>query len=410
MYLLPVLVTGILLFFSSFSFTQPKNQTLPLSRGKNTFFMELNTGYYYTDSNYTNNFKSQSLRQTLGLSNYRHTPFFQYMNMDLSLGYTFTDWFEIEAFSSGFWFAQSGDGNRLRFSSPQIKRAGAAFRSQQDIDSFGFIPEFSISFPFFPVNPSFTEKPVIDDGSIHFTPGIWLYGSVSDIFYPFVYGGFKLRTKSLSSLLQWKLGAMLRSRIAEIGAYTYGFWSVVRDRSSSQVGDRFNLLKEANAGSLNFFSANPGVIGFLGWLGWRFPVVTVRLSGDIDINGTNYSKGYSFLASLIFEIKTTRTKKIDSIFDEDSKEEKDFVPQMTEDEEAVNKEIFENTVEDTRIQEEAEKILRETEKMEETKIEESHVQESYEESQEEETQEVQEVDSKPKAEQPEPLNPNEAEE
>ena len=410
MYLLPFLVTGTLLFFSSFSFPQPENQTLPLSRGKNTFFMEFNTGYYYTDSNYTNSFKSQSLRQTLGLFNFKHMPFFQYMNMDLSLGYTFTDWFEIEAFSSGFWFAQSGDGNRLRFSSPQIKRAGMAFRSQQDIDAFGFIPEFSISFPFFFVSPSYTEKPITDDGSIHFTPGIWLYGSVSDLFYPFIYGGFKLRTKSLSSLLQWKLGAMLRSNIAEIGAYTYGFWSVVRDRSSAQVGDRFNLLKEANAGSFNFFSPNPGVIGFVGWLGWRFPVVTVRLSGDIDINGTNYSKGYGFLASLIFEIKTTKSKKVDSIFDDDNKEQKEFVPQMTEDEEAVNKEIFENTVEDTRIQEEAERILKETERAEESKIEESHIQESYEESQEQ-RQEIQEkIDNEPEVEQPEPLNPGEAEE
>ena len=113
---------------------------------------------------------------------------------------------------------------------------------------------------------------------------------------------------------------------------------------------------------------------------------------------------------MIFEIKTTKSKKVDSIFDDDNKEQKEFVPQMTEDEEAVNKEIFENTVEDTRIQEEAERILKETERAEESKIEESHVRESYEESQEQK-QEVQEkVDSEPEVEQPEPLNPGEAEE
>lgn len=362
----PVLFSLFSLLFSLPLQAREDSLTLPLSRGKNTFHIELNTGYYYTEENYTRVFKSQSLRDTLKLTAASSSPFFHYMNTELSVGYSFTNWFEVEAFSSGFWFAQSGNGNTLRFSGPKINRGGVAFRSQQSIvKNFGFIPEFSFSFPFFLLNQR-TEKPVINDGSMHFTPTLWLYGVIGEVIYPFANVGLKLRTQSLSSLLQWKVGAMLKADIAEIGFYSYGFWSVIKDKSSSLLGDRFNLLKRVNAGSLKFFSANPGLIGFMGWLGWRFPYVTLRLSGDIDINGTYHSKGYTFLASLIIELGPKR-KRVDEIFND---QQDDFEPQITEDEQSVD-DVFENTAEDSRIQQEAEQALEETEQIEEEKIEES---------------------------------------
>ena len=358
----PILLS-LLLLVSLSPQAQEDTPTPPLSRGGGIFHTEFNTGYYYTESNYTQNFTSQPLRQALGLKNNAPSPFFQYMSMELSLGYSLTDWFEVEAFSSGFWFAQSGNGERLRFSGPQIKRAGVAFRSQQRIAKFfGFIPEFSFSFPFFAIKPH-TEKPITDDGSLHFTPAIWIYGVIGEVLYPFAYAGFKIRTQSLSSLLQWKAGAMLKSDIAEIGFYSYGFWSVVRDKSSSAFGDRITMLKRTNAGSLRFFSANPGLVGFMGWLGWHFPYVTLRLSGEMDINGMNYSRGYAFLASLILNLGGHK-KKIDDIFDE----QKNFEPQIIEEAESVN-DIFDNPAEDSRIQQEAEQALEEVEQTEEEKIE-----------------------------------------
>ena len=220
------------------------------------------------------------------------------------------------------------------------------------------------SFPFFLVN-KYTEKPITDDGSLHFTPALWIYGVVENILYPFAYTGFQLRTQSLSSLLQWKLGLMLKADIAEVGFYSYGFWSVIRDQSSAQLGDRTQILMRTNAASLRFFSANPGVIGFTGWLGWHFPYVTLRLSGDIDINGINYSRGYSFLASLIVKLGGEKDKKMKDMFDEPQNH---FEPQIIEEAESVNS-IFENPAEDLRIQQEAEKALTEAEQMEENKIE-----------------------------------------
>ena len=341
--------------------------TLPLSRGEHVFYTEFNTGYYYTEKNYTERFKSLPLRQILNLNSNSSSPFFQYMNMKLSLGYALTDWFEIEAFSNGVWFAQSGDGNKLRFSDPQIQRGGVGFRSQQNIvsKSFGLIPEFSFSFPFFLMQKN-TVRPITDDGSIHLTPAFWLYGVIGDVLYPFGYIGFKWRSQSLSSMLQWKIGLMLKADIAEMGAYSYGFWSVIRDKSSGSLGDRSNLLKQTNAGSLKFFSANPGLIGFVGWLGWHFPYVTLRLSGDIDINGTYHSSGYTFLASIILELGSSKKNHIDKMFNEGPK---NFEPQITADEESVNS-IFENLEEDSKIQQEAEKALEEAEKEEEEKIKE----------------------------------------
>ena len=359
---------SLISFFSFYIQAIEDKVTPPLSRGEKIFFTEIHTGYYYTESNYTELFKSQSLKNFLNPTGNYSPPFFQYMSMDLSLGYAITDWFEAEIFSSGFWFVQSGDGKKLRFQGPQIKRMGAAFRSQQSIasDSFGLIPEFSFSFPFFSVNLH-SDKPITDDGSLHFTPSMWIYGSIGEIFYPFIYTGIKLRTQSLSSLLLWKLGAMVKGDIAEVGVYSYGFWSIIRDKSSSRLGDRSRLLKKVNAGSMKFFSSNPGLIGFTAWLAWHFPHVTLRLSGDSNINGTYHSKGYYFLASLIIELGSDR-READEIFDDDASPET-FEPQITEEEQSVS-DIFENPEDDMRIQQEAEQALEQAEKQEEQKIEE----------------------------------------
>ncbi len=318
----------------------------PLPRGGHIFFMELHTGYYYTESNYIKNFKSQNLRQVLGPSsipNNNVSPFFHYMNMDFSLGYNWIDYFEIEAFSSGFWFAQSGNGQNLT-SGFKIQRAGGAVRSQQAIAGvFGLTPEFSFSIPLFSINRQ-SLQPITDDDSLHFTPSLWMYGIIGEIFYPFVQVGFKWRSP-LSSLLNWRAGVMLQGELAELGVSTYGFWSVIRDSSSSVLGDRVNLLKKNNAGSLKFFSANPNVIGFMGWIAWHIPYVTLRLYGDFDINGSQYSKGYSFLASLIIETGSKDKEKVKEIFNE----KVDFEPQVTE----------------------LEKALKEAEQIEESKMEKS---------------------------------------
>ena len=364
---LPAFLISIFLHSSSLCALED-SLTPPFSYGEGVFYTTFSTGYYYTEDNYMESFTTQPLSQVLNSGQNSSSPFFHYMNTDFSIGYNLTDWFEMEAFANGFWFAQSGDGHKLRFSGPQVKRGGAALRSQQHIKKvFGFIPELSFSFPFFAINQQ-TEKPITDDGSIHFTPSLWLYGAIGDIFYPFVYTGFKLRTNSLSPLLQWKAGGILKADMAELGLHSYGFWSIARDKSSTSFGDRFNLLKRTNAGSLKFFSANPGLIGFMAWLSWHFPYVTLRLSGNIDINGSYYSKGYTFLASLI--VKTGKKKRggVNAVFNK--QQEEIFEPQITEDEKSVN-DIFENSVQDSLIQEEAEKALEEAEKMEESNIQQS---------------------------------------
>jgi len=150
--LLPAFLIPLFLH-SPFLCALEDSPTPPFSYGEGVFHATFNTGYYYTEENYMERFTTQPLGRVLNLDQNSSSPFFHYMNTELGIGYSFTDWFEIETFAGGFWFAQSGDGNKLRFSGPQIKRGGAAFRSQQSIKKvFGFIPEFSVSFPFFSIN------------------------------------------------------------------------------------------------------------------------------------------------------------------------------------------------------------------------------------------------------------------
>ena len=156
---------------------------------------------------------------------------------------------------------------------------------------------------------------------------------------------------------------MLRTAPAELGFYSYGSWSVIRDKSSFRLGDRSKLLKKTNAGSLKFFSSNPGLIGFRGWLGWNFlDIVILRLSGEKDINGTHHAQGYTFLASLIVNW-ASKKERVDDIF----QDSKDFEPNVMEEiQEAEN--IFENTEKDALIEQTIEKDLEEAEKHEESKI------------------------------------------
>ena len=336
------------------------NFTPPLSRGKGIFFIEMGSSYYDTDKNYTQFGKVQPI---LSLT---EEYFFRYASAEFGLGYSLSKWFEVRAFTTGFWFVQSR-GNEVNLHSGfQVKRGGAAFHTPQMVGSnFGFIPEFSISAPFFQLNKN-SNTPITDDGALHFTPAIWFYGVIGQVFFPFTYVGFKYRNQSLSSFLQWKTGAMLQADIVEIGAYTYGFWPVIRDKSSRKLGDRAQLLKRTNADSLKFFSSNPALIGFAGWIAWRFPYVTLRFSGDIDINGMNHAKGYTFLASLLLEfVRRKKNPSMEDMF----KEPQELLPESSEKE---MESAFENLEKDTIVREEVQQALEETEKLEEEKLEEEN--------------------------------------
>jgi len=341
--------------------------TPPISH-KGIWQIGLDTGYYHTEGNYSQFNQAQHLRNVLSIGNTQGSPFFQYMDMNFYVGYTAIKWFEIKIFTNGFWFSQSGDGNNLKFSSLYLQRAGSKLRFKTDFSKyFGIIPEVNFSIPFV-----FTQsimayqnqinQPITDEGSIHIIPGIWLYAVLADVIYPFSYVGFKFRTQALSSLVKWKAGIMFSAEMAEMGAYTYGFWTAIKDTSLFSQSDRMAFLKKVNAGSLKFLSHNPGLIGFGAWLGWNFPYFTLRLSGDIDINGTRYSKGYSFLISLIFNMAYDN-KKENNFF---NKKTKHFIPNTSKAEKTAE-EVFETKDQDL-IQKEVEKALEYIEKSEENKM------------------------------------------
>ncbi len=339
--------------------------------GQERFRLKFRTGYYYTEDNYLTRFQTEPLQQTLGGGGVS-PPFFHYMDAGLSLGYVPAKWLELELFATGFWFAQSGNGDRLYFSTPHIKRVGGLIRTQHLIAGvFGFIPEILVSSPFFPINYS-TESPITDDGEWHVTPSLWLYGVLFDIVHPFAYTGFKWRGHPLSSLFQWKAGLMLKADIAEIGFYSHGFWSVTKDLSSSLLGDRISLLKRVNAGSLRFFSANPGVIGARGWLAWHFPHLTLRLSGNMDLTGVSYSQGYGALVEIIIRMGKVRKTAVEAIF---SEKDSGFTPQVVTDSADLEKafksadKALPSAWEEDQMEQDMEEALKQSEQEEEMKME-----------------------------------------
>ena len=362
-----------LVFGPAFAKAYGESLTPPLPN-QERFRLKLNTGYYYTEDNYLTRFQTEPLQKTLQLTE-GGAPFFHYMDAGLSLGYVPSTWLELELFSTGFWFAQSGNGNRLYFSTPQIKRIGGAIRTQHLIaDVFGFIPELYVSYPLFPINYK-SQSPITDDGEWHITPSLWFYGVLFDIVRPFVHTGFKWRSHPLSSLFQWKAGLMLKADIAEIGFYSHGFWSVInKDPSSSLLGDRISLLKRVNAGSLRFFSANPGVIGARGWLAWHFPYLTLRLSGNMDLTGISYSKGYGALVEIIIKMGRVKKTAVEAMFSEKGPSFKSQVATDSADlesafESAGKEALLNNTWEEEQMEQEMEEALKQSEQIEEQKME-----------------------------------------
>ena len=297
---------------------------LPINRKEKTPFIELNTEYYYTNSNYN------EYSDTIHLSEISNASraFMHYAVQDLSIGYTMQHWIELELFLKGFWFAQSSSHSLsiITNSIKTVKRFGIALRSHQKWgrDSGGFVPEFSFSAPIYKVNYN-SSVPIVDDGSLHFTPSVWLYFKTLNILYPYMQIGVKLRPQSVSSFVTWKVGTMLKWNIFEWGIHYYGLWTMIKEKSYSESRKKNELLNYTNAGSLKFLSSNPGVMGFTSWLGLNLYNLSLRLSGDIDIFGQNYAKGYSVMLSIIFQIEPKR--KIESLFND--KQEFTIQPQET---------------------------------------------------------------------------------
>ncbi len=295
------------------SFAREDTLILPISKRQRTFTAVLNTGYFHTKNNYEYLSQTMSLSQLLqntGMRGQGPPAIFHYINSDLSLRYSPTKWLEWELFANAFWFAQSYNGQHYLQSTPNIPRAGGTFRTYHLFydQILGLIPELNVSFPFFAFDDS-RITPLLDDGTWHITQSLWMYWSVGASFYPFLYTGFKFRSHSLSSILQWKGGFTVESYYSSIGFASYGFWSVIKDQNTLRLSNRTSTLLRVNAGSKKFLSANPGVIGFMGWIGFHLPShITMRVIGDMDINGTQYAKGFTIYLSMIFEMGTRHSR------------------------------------------------------------------------------------------------------
>ena len=291
-------MAGLFCFLVGAARAAEESLTFNLPKGPGFGYVQLEHEYYYTEDNYRAWFERESLtggRGTVPL-------FFQYILWDLSLGYHFGTWLETELFVRGGWLAQSGDGAKLRTSLPNLYRGGLSLRSQQSwgqIFGGGLVEELSVSVPFRSLKPGMF-KPWPDEGSLRVHPALWMYVSFWQTFYPFGKVAFQFRNQGLSDLLKLRLGVLIRvGVVSEVGASVYGFWSVVKSVPGSLSQEE--LLSRLHAGSLKFGSSNPAVLGGFVWLKWHLPYFTLRLSGDMDINGNHYAKGYTFQLALLWK-------------------------------------------------------------------------------------------------------------
>ena len=347
----------IMVFYTLLVQATENSRILPIGRQENTPFIELNTGYYYTNSNYSSYFTPIPLSGAP-----TNTPaFMYYVSQDLSIGYTMRHWIELELFLTGFLFAQSHNTQTNSLSVitngiNTLKRFGIAIRSHQKWgkDSGGFVPELSFSAPFYKINYN-SLVPILDDDSLHFTPALWFYLKSLNILYPYIQIGARLRPQPISSLVIWKAGIMLRWNIFELGIHNYGLWTMFKEKSYSTLLERNQLLSQANAGSLKFFSRNPSVTGFTGWLGLNLYNLSLRLSGDIDVAGQSYAEGYSIMLSVILQIEPKR--KIERLFND----KREFKIQTLESPSTTINEdpLLEETPEETPLTDEEEEIKKE---------------------------------------------------
>lgn len=293
-----VFVAGLCCFLCGAVQAAEESLTFNLPKGPDFGYVQLQHEYYYTEDNYRAWFESQPLAGGRG----KLPLFFQYILWDLSLGYHFGTWLETELFVRGGWLAQSGDGTNLKTSAPNLYRGGGVLRSHQSWGQGfggGLVEELSVSLPFRSLKPGMF-KPWPDDGSLHLNPALWLYAAFWQTFYPFGKVAFQFRNQGLSDLLKLRLGLLIRMGVmSEVGACVYGFLSAVKSASANLSQEE--LLSRLHAGSRKFGSLNPAVMGGLVWLKWQLPYFTLRLSGDMDINGTHYAKGYTFQLAVLWK-------------------------------------------------------------------------------------------------------------
>ena len=105
---------------------------------------------------------------------------------------------------------------------------------------------------------------------------------------------FRFRGSGLSSLGMFNLGGVLDSPYISAGLSVDSFVSIFKlDNYSGQEDFRHGLLVTSNAGSFKFYSVNPSVISFTGWVDFKYNVFKTKLYLNLDSWGKNYAKGLS---------------------------------------------------------------------------------------------------------------------
>ena len=138
------------------------------------------------------------------------------------------------------------------------------------------------------------EEIIVGDGAYYGEAALSFLFMLSKNFHLYSRKAFRYRGSGLSSLALWNAGAVLDSKYISTGASMDSFFSLlIPDRFSQTPKTRWNQLKTANAGSHKFYSVNPSVLSFTGWIDFHYNFMKTSLYFNLDTLGQNYAKGLS---------------------------------------------------------------------------------------------------------------------
>jgi len=247
---------------------------------KNPLSIQLQSEYFNTVANY----------KLLG--EYEDLPdqnFLTYVANNLSVQYFLTHWFHFETFLNTMWAASQTDQQlRNKFG---LTYTGLGLTFLFKIRHFQINAGFKGGLPITKILQD-TDEIVFSDGAYFLNPHLWLmYQHPSTLWQVFYNINFLYRTKGLSSLVFNKLGAVILTQMADAGFSVQVFLPVLRDTYYKEPNQRWDITKKVNGDSYKFYSIDPGVLSFTGWMEWKFHPIYVNIYANIDTYGQRYAKG-----------------------------------------------------------------------------------------------------------------------
>ena len=142
-----------------------------------------------------------------------------------------------------------------------------------------------------------TQNPpqiIVGDGAYYTEVALAFLFEPANNFHLYKRMAFRYRGSGLSSLGLINLGAVLDSQYLSAGVSLDSFLTVLKfDDYSPNPEFRWNRLESTNGGSYKFYSVNPSVLSWTGWVDFKYNFFKTKFYLNLNTIGNNYAKGLS---------------------------------------------------------------------------------------------------------------------